>query len=499
MQRNMNRKKELVRRIFTYFVMTMSIVIMLIFLMFNVLGYKFNVFTQEVQHNGLVQYASYPSGAMVSIDGDDLRRTQAKSVVLPGIHYFAMSLKGYETWQKKVDIKPETVTNLNYARLVPKDRQTTQVKSFGKGLQHALIYSHGNFLAMITNDSHQPTLVLGDLRDTNNEKFTEHKIDINILTGYDVSAENHTFSVSEWDQGGRYFIVKHEFSDTESKRHTQWLRFDREKPEDIIDITKIAGFSINKAHFIGTNGNELYVLQESGEVRSINLSSATISSPIISGVTQFDLYGTDGFSFVTIDNGQKVVGIWKKGWKKPFIVDRFDKNQLSLIRFSRYFNKDTVVVSNGGKVIIYRGEVSDDESKQAEFLRQKTTLSLEFHPEEISLNDSGRMIVFRAGPVANSYDLEHKTLSDKIDLGATQKINWLDDFHLWSVDNAGYLYLREFDGANLYRMMKADGNLSTALSSNQKYLYTINKTADGVVTLSKMNMTNGETGWWPFN
>ena len=222
MQRNMNRKKELVRRIFTYFVMTMSIVIMLIFLMFNVLGYKFNVFTQEVQHNGLVQYASYPSGAMVSIDGADLRRTQAKSVVLPGIHYFAMSLKGYETWQKKVDIKPETVTNLNYARLVPKDRKTTQVKSFDKGLQHALIYSHGNFLAMITNDSHQPTLILGDLRDTNNEKFTEHKIDINILTGYDVSAENHTFSVSEWDQGGRYFIVKHEFSDTESKRHTQW-------------------------------------------------------------------------------------------------------------------------------------------------------------------------------------------------------------------------------------------------------------------------------------
>ena len=112
-------------------------------------------------------------------------------------------------------------------------------------------------------------------------------------------------------------------------------------------------------------------------MRSINLSSATISSPIISGVTQFDLYGTDGFSFVAIENDQKTVGVWKKGWKKPFIVDRFNKNQLSLIRFSRYFNKDTVVVSNDGKVVIYRCEVLDDKSKQAEFLLQKTTLLLE--------------------------------------------------------------------------------------------------------------------------
>lgn len=498
MQYNMNRKKELARRIFIYFVMTMSMVIMLVFLTFNVLGYKFNVFTKEVQHTGLVQYASYPSGAMVSIDGVDLRRTQAKSTVLPGIHNFSMSLNGYEIWQKKVDIKPETVTNLNYARLVPKDRKAAQVKSFAGGSQDALIYSHGNFLAMIINAERQPKLLLGDLRDTSNEKFHEYAIDSSVVKGYNVASKDHVFSIIEWDQGGRYFIVKHEFLDADGKKIIQWLRFDREKPEVIIDISQVAGFSIAKAHFIGTNGNELYTLQESGEVRSINLSSATISSPIISGVLQFDLYGTDGFSFVAVDGERKVAGVWKKGWKNPFIAGKFDKAKTPRIRFSRYFNKDTVVVSDDNKIMIYRGEVSEDETKQSEFLRQKTMLSLEFNPEEISLNNSGRIIVFRAGPVANSYDLEHKTLSEKIDFGATQSVNWLDDFHLWNVDNAGDLYIRDFDGANIYKMLRAGGNFSAALSSDQKYIYAINKATDGVIILDKMNMTNGESSWWPF-
>ena len=93
------------------------------------LGYTFDPNTKELQQTGLVQYESHPGGALVYVDDMELRRTPTKSIVLPGKHTFSMKLDKYEPWQKTLNIKSDTVTNLNYARLIPTKRETTEVKN----------------------------------------------------------------------------------------------------------------------------------------------------------------------------------------------------------------------------------------------------------------------------------------------------------------------------------------------------------------------------------
>lgn len=499
MTQEKTRTKELARRTFVYTLMVVTMISGLIFLMFNMLGYTFNSNTSQLQQTGLVQYTSYPSGAMVSVDGMELRRTQAKHAVLPGIHTFSMKLDDYEPWQKTLEIKSNTVTNIDYVRMIPIKRTVSAVKTFDN-IQAAYLSPAGNFVAGIGQKDKTPVATFGDIRDTNNEKFKEYALSTEVLAGYAWSADGHSFMVSEWDKDARYLLVKHIYRGEDGAQDVQWLRLDRENPEKIVDITAITGFDIKQAHFVGTSGNELYVLQESGELRHVNVDGSAISSPIITGVESFKLYGTDRLAYVAADSskGKKIAGIWKKDWKKPFVIRTFTADESPIIRVSGYFNKDTVVLGAGKRLTIYRGDISDSKEAQAKFLKTDKTLQLDGSIEDISLNNSGRFIVAQIGSSAQSYDLERSTLSSKFQLGDGQKIKWLDDFHLLAAANSGKTAIQEYDGTNFHELLPADKKIGIVLSSNQRYVYALAADASGKLVLSKMNMTNGSVGWFGF-
>ena len=259
MTQEKTRTKELARRTFVYTLMVVTMISGLIFLMFNMLGYTFNSNTSQLQQTGLVQYTSYPSGAMVSVDGMEFRRTQAKHAVLPGIHTFSMKLDDYEPWQKTLEIKSNTVTNIDYVRMIPVKRTVSAVKTFDN-IQAVYLSPAGNFVAGIGQKDKTPVATFGDIRDTNNEKFKEYVLSTEVLAGYAWSADGHSFMVNEWDKDARYLLVKHIYRGEDGAQDVQWLRLDRENPEKIVDITAITGFDIKQAHFVGTSGNELYVL-----------------------------------------------------------------------------------------------------------------------------------------------------------------------------------------------------------------------------------------------
>ena len=264
-----------------YTLMTLSLIILLTFLTFRMLGYTFDPNTKELQQTGLVQYESHPGGALVYVDDMELRRTPTKSTVLPGKHTFSMKLDKYEPWQKTLNIKSDTVTNLNYARLIPTKRETTEVKTFDS-LQSVSLSPAGNFLMGFGVKDKTPILTIGDIRDTNKdkEKFTEHALSTSVLAGYSLSSDNHTFTLSEWDRDSRYALVKHSYPAENNTTGVQWLVLDRENPEKITDVTAMTGFAIKQISFVGTGAHTVYALQETGELRRVDLDSSTISSPI---------------------------------------------------------------------------------------------------------------------------------------------------------------------------------------------------------------------------
>ena len=495
MYRQEEHRKELIYRISIYALMILFSVTALIFLVFHMLGYTFNPDTRELQQTGLVQYNSYPSGSMVFVDGMQLRRAQTKNTVLPGKHTFSMELDGYESWRKTIDIKSNTVTNLNYARLIPSKRSTSEVQTLSN-MQTAHLSPAGNFMMAFGHKDNAPVATLGDLRDTNKEKFTEHAINTSILAGYNVQSQYHSFEVVEWDRSTRFLLVKHTYQNESGTRTVQWLRFDRETPTDPVDITALTRFAITKAHFIGTTGAELYVLRDTGELHRLDLSAQAVYRPDIVDVQTFLLYGDDRIAYVATQSGKKIAGVWKKGWQKPLVINTFDNSATPIVRVSSYFHKDTVALAAGNVLTFYRGEISDDTEAQEKFLETKKTISLNYAASGLSFNNSGRFITVRGSAAAQSYDLERSSLSEEFRLGAGQEIRWLDDFYLWDVTSSGKLAIREFDGTNLHELLPANKTLTAALSSNQRYVYSLTQNDSGHLVLNKMNMTTGVSNGW---
>ena len=214
MNQRRNRKKELARRTLVYALMTATLVVALCVLLFTMLGYRFNPTTREVEQAGLVQYNSFPRGATVAVDSANLEITPTKNMVMPGQHQFSMKLTGYESWQKTVMIRSDTVTQLDYARLVPSERNIATMRDM-TGVETTKFAPGGRYMLGIgvTAES-RPMALWGDMRSADAPRFSEQLLDTTLLAGYDDElhpehpATTHSYLIHAWDGGGRFVIVQ---------------------------------------------------------------------------------------------------------------------------------------------------------------------------------------------------------------------------------------------------------------------------------------------------
>ena len=497
MYQKKDRKKEIARRTLIYATMTVSLVVLLGVLLFMMLGYRFDPTTNTVEQAGLVQYSSFPRGAMVSIDGTNLDKTPAKNMVMPGQHQFAMKLTGYETWQKPITVRSDTVTQLDYARLVPTERKVSDVRDV-TGLETAKFTANGRYVVGIGLNEESALISLwGDLRNADSLKFTEQAIDTTLLAGYDDASHpdrsptKHSFLIYSWSENSRFVIVKHNYTIDGEATKTQWLRFDRENQTKLLNITDLVGFDIADAKFIGDGGDALYVLQSDGSIRRVRLDDSTISNPLVTGVEEFSLYDEKTIVFVASRDETRVAGIWREDWSEEQIVRTLttsEKNYKMHIKASEYFNKDTVVVSVDETATIYRGALPGTEAALEAFLQTGKKISLGRAATDVSMSDDGRFIILRDDAGFISYDLERASLSAEIVLSGNKNLEWLDDFHVWQVDESGDLLMREFDGANPSKLLKSNPKYGSTLSSDGKYVYTFSET-DGELQLQRLAMT----------
>lgn len=493
MYHNNTSAKEIVRRTLVYTIMTLMVIGLIVVLLWHNFGYQFNSKDLKIEQNSLVQYDSFPRGAQVSIDGNAFNLTQTKGLIVPGQHQFTMKLNGYEPWQKTLDIKAGTVTHLVYARMIPEKKEATNLKEYPV-LESAKFAPGGRFMAGVGVVNGTPKLFWGDVRSYNNPKFTETDISTQHLAQYDVATTKHQFAIAEWDFAGRYVLLKHIYTPEGSDSKIQWLRFDRDNPKEMIDVTNIASVDILDAHFIGTNGNELYVLQNGGHVRQMNVAGASLSRPVLSGVQSFVLYGSETIAYVGTEANVKVAGVWKKGWEQSRIMYRAASAQTDdvvKIKASKYFNKDTVVVTVNDTAQIYRGDLrppTEDSEAVKKFLNSVKKVAFGRTIKDLTLNSDGRMVILKDETGFVNYDIERETISPVIALDAPSELKWLDEFYVWRRDASGKLLIQEFDGTNAHTLTPVAAGYDAALSPDGKYLYSFVSDGDKLI-LSRLKMT----------
>ncbi len=484
MYQKKSRKKELARRTAIYAIMTLSVIGLMIILMYTILGYQYNFETRKVEQTGLVQFDSHPRGARVSVDGQQFETTQTKNTVQSGQHQFSMTLNGYEPWQKTLSVEPGGVTWLNYARLVPTEKNITT--SLNLSDQQTLKASPDRrYIAGVglSQDS-KPQLTLIDFRDASQPVATTHLLDTSVVSGFE-TATTHSFQIVEWSYASRYLLVKHVYA-ANGADQTEWLLVDRESPTAPINITTKVSLAFTDVQFAGER--ELYGLQSNGDLRRISMDSNTVSGPVLTKVTDFQVYVYDIIAYTAVNDEQVTAGVWKKGWESPTVLKSAAKYTALHIRVSSYFRQDTVVVAHGNSVTIYRGVLPKDETAKAVFMQSPKTFTLNRRVTNIQTSGNGRFVVAEDGGGMISYDLERNAVSQELKKHNAQTARWIDDYHLWQITATGQLEMREFDGVNSHELMPL-GDYEVLLTSNERFIYGFVKNNDGTLALRRLSMT----------
>jgi hypothetical protein len=455
--------------------MTLSVLTLVFALIFVLLGYRFDSESGQIEQGALLQFDSVPSSATVVVDGKTLSsKTPTKSTILPGSHTIVIKKDGYNSWTKTLDAVPGTLTWLNYAILVPTNISVEKVLDLKTS--YASMGSADGKTMVIQQNASVPTFDVMDLK-SDTAKQSTVTIPTDLYSSAKDAGVTHKFTINQLDETGRYVVVEHNYADKK-----EWLVMDTKDVTRTKNVSALMDLPISSVALSGTNGSVLFVLT-GADIRKLDLSSETISRPLVSNVTSFGLYSTGAITYIgnsQTDATKRVVGLYVDGDNGPRILRTVDgdPNVPLHVATSHYFDKDFIAISYGQKVDIIGGTYPASGSEDNSSLSDFASFSFDSNVDRLSFSPTGDYLLAESGSNMTSYNIEHQLTSNFSIGSSASPINWLDNNHIWS-DNDGKLTIRDFDGLNSYMINNVVSGQGVALTTNARYLYSIGTTADG--------------------
>lgn len=480
------KKQLLIRRIITYTVMVIAVIVIVAGAILFILGYRLNGNEGHLAQGGLVQFDSVPNGADVTTDGKMLStKTPTKQTLVTGTHKFGISRSGYNDWSKTIDVKAGTLEWLDYVRLVPKDLKTDAVATYPTVVGEKASPDYKWLLVQEKSDA--PTFQLVDLR-SQQIKSSQITIPANLYTDAATAGVTHTFSIESWDDNGRYVIVKHTYNDK-----TEYIVIDTQDVGSSVNVSTALSVPLTELKFSGTSGNIFYGLTD-GTVRKLDLSNSTISRALVSNVKTFSMYDTNIIAYTGIDpanTAHQVAGLYREGDSEPHVLRVVNDLTTPLtIAATKYYSDYYVAISQGMKVTVLKGSFPSTSDTDNSSLKTYDDFTVSSNIDTTGFSESGDHLVVQSGLNFTSYEIEHMRRTDSTVTTSEQTshtLQWLDDAYLWAVYD-GHLSIREFDGANTHVIMSMEPGFDATLSQNGKYLYGIAKTANGKYALQRVTM-----------
>lgn len=485
MYRRPTKKQEITRRIVTYVLMTLSVLTIVSALVFMLLGYRFDTDNGRIERGALLQFETIPSGAKVKIDGKTINsKTPAKSSVLSGAHTIVMEKDGYEKWTKTVDVVAGTLTWFDYVRLVPKNLTTEAVAGYSS--MHGSLASSDGKTMIVQTVASEPTFDIIDLH-SDSVKSSTISIPKNLYTNATVIGVAHIFTINAWDSGGRYVLLQHQYDNNQ-----EWLVIDTKDVARTQNVSALIDADINSIVFSGTSGNIFYALTSSGDIVKLDSSTTTIPRALVSGVLSFELFGTGVITYIGTDQTDltaRVVGLYADGDSTPHILRSVPAtvSEPLHVATSHYFNQDYIAISQGHEVDILSGIYPPSGSKDSSSMSDFASFTFNSDVDTLSFSPKGDYLIAKSGDDYTSYDIEHQVTTNYKVVGSKSLIKWLDNDHTWS-DNDDNLAIREFDGANASSLSGVVMEQGVALTSNNRYIYSIGTKSDGGYQLQRVRM-----------
>lgn len=484
-----SKRTQIIRRTISYGAMIVAILALVTILGFVIMGYQFNRKDGKIEQGGLVQFASQPGGADITIDNTLFgARTNAKTTLASGRHYISMARSHYQTWSKAVSVQPGEVLWLNYARLIPKDLTIDHVANFA-ALSSSIASPDQKWIA-VTTDPSLPELQLADISQQQVAAPIKLALPATLYTAPS-AGKAQQFRVVQWDKDSRYLLVKHTVDGLD---HIEWLVVDTQAVNNSKNVSSIVNLPMTQVYFSPASSQALYV-QVGTDVRKIDISAGTTSRPLVSNVEDFQLYRDNGIIFTTqIDptTRQRSVGYVLDSDQAPRILHIVTDDGTSPLRLAigEYFGDTYVALLDGASLTVRMGSLPKT-AADYDAMRQITTQQLSMPATRVSIITNGRFVLAESPSQYTIYDLELHKPTTTILKGVTPDdpapLHWIDGY-MPVADRSGTLRLYEFDGANQHDIMPVDQGQAITLSQNGTYLYAFGKTDDGHYDLRRVRM-----------
>ncbi len=478
--------KQTIKQIAIYALMTATVIVGVLVLMFIMLGYRFDRTAGTIEQGGLVQLNSIPSGASLTIDAARLSATTStKTTLAPGQHAITMSRSGYLAWQKTVDVIGGTILWLNYARLIPNDRPVENITTLPSVTSTAV--SPSRKLYALTTDKATPSIRLATI-DTDTPEVRTLSLP---ETSYTKAAnpESEVFAVAAWDGSSRYLLVEHRYDDS-----LEWIVVDTEDVAKTKNVTAIFDIDITKPRFSQSDSHVLYALT-GGDIRRIDIEASTISAPLVRNVTEFSFFDKSTLVYVTAINEttkSRSVGYRQEGASESRAIRTYSDDGVVPLHISigKYYNQPYVAIAYDTTVDILSGPLPRSDSDDALSLTAVATMSTPAPIDFLANKTDGRFFVAQHASSYSVYDLELQKTTTTTVRGETplqRELGWIDGYLLWSGLD-GMLRFYEFDGANQNDIMPIVAGQAPALSANNRYIYAPTVDDKGVFHLSRVRL-----------
>jgi len=470
------KKQLLIRRIITYTVMILAVIVIVSGTILFILGYRLDSDKGRLEQGALVQFDSRPNGAEVAIDGASINaNTPSKQTVVAGRHQFVVNKPGYETWSKTLNVKAGTLEWLDYLLLVPKNLKTESVATYASVYGEKASPDYKWLLVQEKADT--PTFQLVDLR-SQQIKSSAILIPSSVYSEASTAGVVHSFTMQSWDEDGRYVIVKHVYSDK-----TEFIVVDTQNVARSANVSTLLSISLSELKFSGTNGTTLYGLTD-GTVRKLDLANRTISRGLVSNVKNFNVFDNTILTFTGTNPSnaaQQVVGIYREGDEAPHILRTVNDLTTPLtIAATQYYSDDYIAISEGLKVTVLKGSYPASTDTLNTSLKQYAEIKASANVDTTQFSEEGDRLVVQSGLNFVGYEIEYMRATNAA-ITTTETtphtLQWLDNAYLWAVYD-GHLSIREFDGTNTHVIMPMEPGFDATLSQNGKYLYGIAKSGN---------------------
>lgn len=476
-----SRRRQLFIRTAVYTLMTVSVVVVVTVLMLIVLGYSFNRQAGTIEQGGLLQFASSPSGATVTLNSQRLSsRTPSKSYVEASSHHVQMELAGYRPWQKTVSVGAGSIAWLNYARLIPEKITTTPLVAFPE-LTASMATENGEWM-LLQGAASSPEFTLMDLRQAE-PKQSQLALPETLYTIPDDEGVPQEFTLMRWSENGRQALIRYTYGAPEEQKR-EWLVVDRADVSRSVNVTTSFAVDMQEVLFGDSDGRHLYVhVANEDNVRSIDLDDQTISRPIAANIAQFSVFDerTVLFSTKPDDAGARSLGYVTEDMKAAQVVRSFAaEGTAPYMAFGEYYGNRYVAIVADGVLEVLKGNPPSASSEGT--LRSIFSRTIAPGAQSVEFSESGRFAVVQRADGFTTYDIEQQKFDEtqlKNATASTRPLTWLDRYMLWS-DRGGMLRFYEFDGANQNDIVPVVEGHAVALRDGGKLLYTIGMGEDGV-------------------